>query len=96
MKPIEFIPRLAIFLVVTFYVFLATMGRIVEAERHNQPNPDMPFAFPADGSAVIINEKPEGLDNNISFSNTYCQAVPIKKNINDNQMHCYSKEIKTP
>lgn len=96
MKPIEFIPRLAIFLVVTFYVFLATMGRIVEAERHNQPNPDMPFALPSDGSAVVINEKPEGLDNNISFSNTYCQAVSIKKNINDNQMHCYSKEIKTP
>lgn len=96
MKPIEFIPRLAIFLVVIFYVFIATMGRIVEAERHNQPNPDMPFALSSDGSAVIINEKPEGLDNNISFSNTYCQAVPIKKNINDNQMHCYSKETKNP
>ena len=96
MKPIEFIPRLAIFLVVIFYVFLLTMGRIVEAERHNQSNPDIPFALPADGSAVIINEEPEGLDNNTSFSNTYCQAVPIKKNINDNQIHCYSKQTKNP
>lgn len=96
MKAIEFIPRLAIFLVIIFYVFLATMGRVVEAERHSQSNPDMPFALPVDGSAVIINEEPEGLDNNTSFSNTYCQAIPIKKNINDNQIHCYSKEIKNP
>lgn len=96
MKPIKFIPRLAIFLVIISYVFLATIGRIVEAERHNQSNPDVPFALSTDGSAVIINEKPEELDNNTSFSNTYCQTVPIKKNINDNQIYCYSKEIKNP
>lgn len=96
MKPVEFIPRLAIFLVVIFYVFLATMGRIVEAERYNQPNQGMPFALPLDGSATVINKEPKGLNKNTSFSNTYCQAVPIKMNINDNQIHCYSKEIKNP
>ena len=96
MKPIEFIPKLAIFLVIIFYVFLATIGRIVEAERHNQSNRDIPFALSADGNTVIINEEPEELDNNTLFSNTYCQAIPIKKNINDNQIHCYSKEIKNP
>lgn len=96
MKPVEFIPRLAIFLVVIFYVFLATMGRIVEAEHYNQLKPDMPFALPVEGSATVINKGAEGLNNNTSFSNTYCQAVHIKKNINDNQIHCYSKEIKNP
>ena len=96
MKPTEFIPRLAIFLVIIFYVFLATMGKIIETERHNQSNPDILLALPSDGSAVVINKEFEGIDNNTSFSDTYCQTIPIKKNINDNQIHCYSKKIKKP